>query len=148
MVYGSEYRALCKNATNWQKIVTLLFHVAKHFHAWMLPANILQRCNVQNIKQNTFVLSLYFYVYRSWIGSWTNSLSCAPNCELHPLIRPIQNPPQPGAWPFSAACRPSRPVHSGVSIITAPVMGHVKIHTGSPVKPNGRPTANQTGWTL
>ncbi len=143
-----QNRPLCKNDTNWLKLFQIFQYEAKHFHAWIWTHFVSNQhpSAVQYTeykKHNTFVLFLYFYVYRSWIGSWMNSLSCATNCELHPLIRPIQNPPQPGAWPFSAACRSSRPVHSGVSI-TAPVM----IHTGPPVKPSGRPTANQTGWTL
>lgn len=121
-----------------------LFHFVTNQH----PSAV--KCIEWTTEQHLF-WSLHCYAYRSWIGSWMNSHSCAPNCELHPLIHPIQNPPRPGVWLFNAACCPWRPVHRDVSIITAPVMGireqHVEIHTGSPVKPSGRPTANQTGWT-
>lgn len=59
MVYGSEHRAWCKNATNWQKC-SKYFNMGQNTfnhesEPTLLPTNILQRCNVQNIKQNTLL---------------------------------------------------------------------------------------------
>lgn len=144
MTFGSETRAWGKIPQKYHKyhklnIFSKYFNMGQNVN--FNPPTSFSSAMYWKYSRTAFLLSLYCYVYRSWIGSWMNSLSCAPNCESHPLICLIQNPPQPGAWPFSAACRPSRPVHSGVSIITAPV----KINTGSPGKPNGSPITNQTG---
>lgn len=89
--------------------------------------------------------------FRSWIDSWTNSLTCALSCGSFLPTRPVRNPPPPGASPSSAVCSPWRPAHRGVAIITAPVThirGRGRTLTDPPIKPSGTQTTSRTSWTL